>query len=443
MPDETRGRLRIIEYVLTDGSASPYFGFSVVTDHATYQWTNLPSSHNESVDFGSSSNIGIVRQTFGKYFFHYKQASDTPEIYGQALDGSDPADPNTFSWTQIIKTAGNYPPLAGNEFFIYWPSESLLLARQYNGKYWNIFKLDAETIKKTTSPTPSEDFESQINYFIDITGVLPLDAVFRAEFLYIYRELTDYSSSIGYYVSRYKYIGMGSTLLDKTWDIPNAVTSIVSFPDAIVWISNDLFYKENSGGTSGTTISIDSYPEGKTSGWRFLQGRPSPEQPGPFAVRAINPTLGCSTCIYTVTYDDSALKLFLVADASNPLPHDKTRDTWNFGAATNDWDFPTTGRFNFDYPYDVGQNLLINLGLHTCAGRSIYQWYEYYRISLNVYDFSTSTFSCHDFEIGLTHMDVDDEVTVDRMGIKSEISGRTSCPHHTSATAPILPAPPP
>ena len=251
IPDKSsRGRLWGLEYTRVDSSTGAEsigkLGFSVITVYKSYQWSNVINdqlggtynyiNYDDDTDNDDTHHYGPLRTTFGKYFFIYihDRISGHPAIRCQSIETPD--DGVTYTNEKRFETTQQYPSMHANEFYIYWANQSFFLSRQYDGKYWQLFKFNKDTTGLADEATMVTNFQSAITYNVDIEGHLDFYPVFREEFMYLYREITDFAGTRTCQISKYKYLGLGSIL--NLQDFPvvcDSLISMVAMRDLIIY----------------------------------------------------------------------------------------------------------------------------------------------------------------------------------------------------------------
>ena len=457
IPKGTRGLILGLEYTtkdpITNTENVAKFGFSVLTDYISYQWSNInPSDPYNNIAYNGQK--GVVRGSFGEYFFMstLNSSNGYPGVLAQSIEVSENGD---YTLETRFQTKNEYSSINANSFFIYWVKYGLFMTRQTDGINWQVFKLDINSNSYNTETEKAAEFETQLVYYLDIRGELEFDPVFRDEYMYLHRRVTNFNNESSCYISKYKYYSLGIILMEREWDIVCGIlVSIVGFPEVIIWVTKDSnndykFYKENKVypipspdspiqitelklhiPTQGEVISRDM-EDGEKNGWILLQARSSPRYPNNSPIRGINPILGeHRNRLYNVglaysprnqssdineilnidpSREEKSLHFYVVVDLpSSPLltpNHPKPPiSTWDGATIPS-----RTGRFalDSDAPYTVTRNLFLALGTHKCSGKYYYDWEIVDDISLNVFNFITNTYSCYDFLIPNQLLDPD------------------------------------
>jgi hypothetical protein len=331
----SRGKLRIIEKSETE------YGFSIVTNQKS------------ELQFNSLSDVSIAhiaqgstRQSFGNFYIQNTDLSKTGIWVLHAVGG-------TLTFEKIYTTTDSLKAHVGFDRAIWWPSNELLLVRQYDTATWDGYGLNSLSVEVSQAPAsypPEKQFEPFSTGPISIEGDIPFDAVFANEMMILYREntmdnkklITMYTWSASHFRVEYEYEITNS----------NAATSFVSFgvdKGVLLWHNTEKtgkLYKPD--GSAAVTITVEitdatlatTWSGTATPDFRLIQARASPINP---AEAQQVYAFFTDNSLFTVTLDLTNTKIVL-----NPVV---TLDT----------------RFKLYQPLDIGHVYLANMVIHPCT----------------------------------------------------------------------------
>jgi hypothetical protein len=378
------------------------FAFSIVFNGYTWIKSHFSTSSAFSKIFARP--LGSTRESFGKYYF---ESIDDRQIGINKITFSDP----NYIYENVYESTKEFSPQLGHDFYIYWRYHDLILSRQINGRYWDLF--DFEHVRDGS--TTSSKFDEPVSYNIEMEGIIHHQPVFYGEDMYIIRDLLDQMVW-----GKYKYRGWGIITLEEEFVINGLESSI--FPDlpetattceyaqidAFLRVQDGLFYRfyyinTNDPSDEGyksvymdLSASTPTYQQINFDGaaddleWFFQQRRVHPDDDVDVVPDVYAYNTDSNQDLYTITFDLGNSEI--VEGTPTTLPFLQHWEV-DLNVGTCEPDCP--GRFDLSIPWDVGEKWLINFSIHKCNGRSQYQFDYYEDISLSYYNFEDGTTGCY------------------------------------------------
>ena len=420
---------------LFEDGEDPIFGFTMVMNG--YTWVK---SNNFTYDASSlfvakplypitpsdpTRKLGTTRETFGKYNFESFNERHIG-IYELKYTGSD------FIYNTVYESSKYLSEQLGNDFYIYWPYFELIMSRQINGRYWDLF--DFKPIKAGDA-SQYYRFDELVAYQIEIEGILDFHPVFYGEHMYIMRDLND-QIILSKYTNRgwglitgedlFIVTGTDSTIYGQAIDV--LYTCDYAKIDSFIAIADGLFYRfsytnTDSGISSYKSVYMDlsgvspSYDES----YAFSDSAFNDEE-WFFRQRRLHPDDLSSTIpdVYAYTSDstkkqilhkislDTVNQLILI-DEEITLPYETH---WQVDDHDGTCEPDCPGRFDLTYPWDIGEKWLINLSPQVCNGRSRYEWDYFEQMSIAYYNIEFGNTGCY---------------TLDDINCETNIDGYCDC----------------